>query len=178
MTVKLLNEQHLEFLGLKGGCTCLSESTLVKMPHCWKSHVAAHYDHYQARECLILKFGNRNNLLHICKSSSLPLLWISAVYIGHTARENRFCCMRITKANIIQSAQLHLCVMGSFEHPQHMSWLRNNILKNQEAWPRGYKTWVQSQTQNKAQRLPAFGHLSASSQSLRLFWIWEWTQVL
>ena len=33
-TGKLLTEQHLEFLCLKGGCTCLSKSTLVKMPHC------------------------------------------------------------------------------------------------------------------------------------------------
>ena len=41
MTVKLLTEHHLEFLSLKGGCTGLSESTLIKMPHCWKSHVAA-----------------------------------------------------------------------------------------------------------------------------------------
>ena len=29
------------FLSLKGGCRGSSESTLVKMPHCWKSHVAA-----------------------------------------------------------------------------------------------------------------------------------------
>ena len=42
MTVKLLAELHLELLSLKGGSTGLSESTLVKMPHCWKSHVAAH----------------------------------------------------------------------------------------------------------------------------------------
>ena len=42
MTAKLLTEQHLEFLSLKGGCPGSSESTLVKMPHCWKSHVAAH----------------------------------------------------------------------------------------------------------------------------------------
>ena len=42
MIVKLLTEQHLEFLSLKGGCTGLSESTLVKTPHCWKSHVTAH----------------------------------------------------------------------------------------------------------------------------------------
>ena len=41
MTVKLLTEHNLEFLSLKGGCTGLSESTLVKMPHCWKSHVKA-----------------------------------------------------------------------------------------------------------------------------------------
>ena len=42
MNVKLLTERYLEFLNLKGGCTGSSESTLVKMPHCWKSHVAAH----------------------------------------------------------------------------------------------------------------------------------------
>ena len=41
LTVKLLTEHHLEFLSLKGGCTGSSESTLVKMPHCWKSHVTA-----------------------------------------------------------------------------------------------------------------------------------------
>ena len=42
MSVKLLTEHHFEFLSLKGGCTCSSESTHVKMPHCWQSHVAAH----------------------------------------------------------------------------------------------------------------------------------------
>ena len=42
MTPRLLTEQHLEFLILTGGCTGSSESTLVKMPHCWKSHVMAH----------------------------------------------------------------------------------------------------------------------------------------
>ena len=41
MSVKLLTEHHLEFLSLKGSCTGSSESTFVKMPHCWKSHVAA-----------------------------------------------------------------------------------------------------------------------------------------
>ena len=38
MIVKLLTEHHLEFLSLKEGCRGLSESTFVKMPHCWKSH--------------------------------------------------------------------------------------------------------------------------------------------
>ena len=42
MSDKLLTEHHLDFLVLKGGCTGSSESILVKMPHCWKSHVAAH----------------------------------------------------------------------------------------------------------------------------------------
>ena len=42
MIVKLLTEHHLKFLSLKGGCRGSSESTHVKMPHCLKSHVAAH----------------------------------------------------------------------------------------------------------------------------------------
>ena len=41
MIVKLLTEDHLEFLSLTGGCTGLSESTLVKMLHCWKSLATA-----------------------------------------------------------------------------------------------------------------------------------------
>ena len=40
MSVKLLTE-HLEFLSLKGDCTGLYESTLVKLPHYWKSRVEA-----------------------------------------------------------------------------------------------------------------------------------------
>ena len=41
LIVKLLSEHYLEFLSLKGGCRGLSESILVKMPHCWKSHIMA-----------------------------------------------------------------------------------------------------------------------------------------
>ena len=41
MIVKLLTGHQLEFLSLKGNCRGSSESTLVKMPHCWKSHVTA-----------------------------------------------------------------------------------------------------------------------------------------
>ena len=41
MSVKLLSEHHLEFLSLTGGYTGSCESTLVKMPHCLKSHVTA-----------------------------------------------------------------------------------------------------------------------------------------
>ena len=42
MVVKLLTEHHLEFQSLIGGCRGLSESKLVKMSNCWKSHAAAH----------------------------------------------------------------------------------------------------------------------------------------
>ena len=41
MIVELLIEYHWEFLSLKGGCRGSSDSTHVKMPHCWKSHELA-----------------------------------------------------------------------------------------------------------------------------------------
>ena len=56
MTVKLPTEQHLEFLSLKGGCTGSSESTFVKMPHCWKSHVVA-YISFVASPLMKCKFS-------------------------------------------------------------------------------------------------------------------------
>ena len=44
MIVKLLPEHHLEILRLKEGYTGSSESTHVKIPHCWKSHVMVHIE--------------------------------------------------------------------------------------------------------------------------------------
>ena len=41
MSVKLLTEHHMEFLSLIGVCIGSSESTVVIIPHCWKSHVVA-----------------------------------------------------------------------------------------------------------------------------------------
>ena len=46
MIVKLLTEHHFEFLSLKGGYTGSSESTHVKMPHCWKSHIELSFNNY------------------------------------------------------------------------------------------------------------------------------------
>ena len=42
MSVKLLTEHRMECLSIKGGFTGSFESTLVKLPHCWKSRVVAH----------------------------------------------------------------------------------------------------------------------------------------
>ena len=56
MTVNLLIKQLLEFLSLKGDCTDSPDSIHVKLPHCWKSHVAAHMDNiprYQSDNLLI-----------------------------------------------------------------------------------------------------------------------------
>ena len=43
MIVKLRTEHHLVFLSLKGGYKGSSESTLVKVSNCWKSHAAAQF---------------------------------------------------------------------------------------------------------------------------------------
>ena len=57
MTVKLLTEQHLEFLSLKRVCTDSSEHIHAKIQHCLKSHVAAHFFYS------ILIFFSNSNLL-------------------------------------------------------------------------------------------------------------------
>ena len=62
MIVKLLTERHLEFLGLKGGCTGSSESTLVKMSNCWKSHALAN------DRCFLLKL--------ICDKYHILIDWL------------------------------------------------------------------------------------------------------
>ena len=56
MIVKLLTEHHLEFLSLTGGCRGSSESTLVKMSNCWKSHATA--------QLYYVKFAKSERLSH------------------------------------------------------------------------------------------------------------------
>ena len=63
MIVKLLTEHHLELLSLKGVCTGSPESTLVKLPHCWKSHDAAHIYAYMYIYASIYQY--RRNVYNI-----------------------------------------------------------------------------------------------------------------
>ena len=51
INIKLLTGHNLGFLSLKGGCISSSESTLVKMPHCWKSRVAAQNFVFEILNC-------------------------------------------------------------------------------------------------------------------------------
>ena len=60
MTVKLLTEPHFEVLCLKGGCTGLIESTLVKMPRCWSLHDAAEISIYALKRTLNSVRANEN----------------------------------------------------------------------------------------------------------------------
>ena len=81
MTVKLLTEQHLEFLSLKGGCRGSSEFTHVKMPHCWESQVTAHilstlYGHLYVLSAYI----NEETVYHNCHICMAVLLY-GLVYV-------------------------------------------------------------------------------------------------
>ena len=71
MNIKLLIEQHLELLSLKGGCTGSSESTLVKMPHCWKSHVTAQMNGLHFSELNHLCGTTLTNLTGVISSPDL-----------------------------------------------------------------------------------------------------------
>ena len=54
MSVKILTEHHLELLSLKRGSTDSSETTLVKVLRCWKSHVTAHISYEPVDEIWVL----------------------------------------------------------------------------------------------------------------------------
>ena len=58
MNVDLLTEHHLELLSLNGGCTGSSESTLVKMSQCWKTHVTTQLNTHADVSILIYIYTN------------------------------------------------------------------------------------------------------------------------
>ena len=72
MIVKLLTEHHLEFLSLKAGCWGSSESKLVKMSNCWKSHATAYFwqmideEWWQSTDEVEKAVWNRRSRCHKC----------------------------------------------------------------------------------------------------------------
>ena len=87
MIVKLLTEQHLEYLSLKGGCRGSSESTHVKLPHCWKSHALAHFlTEFVSEEIvavLAISFNSYFNQigLEVGIKSSYSAFWLNTLII-------------------------------------------------------------------------------------------------
>ena len=71
MSVKLLTEHHLEFLSLQGDCAGSSESTLVKMPYCWKSHVTAHL---KCENVQVIKSTKRARYLNYMDINSIRMV--------------------------------------------------------------------------------------------------------
>ena len=75
MIDKLLTEYHLEL----GGCKGSSESTYVKMSHCWKSHAAAQL----ICSCTCIYLTILFYLLHymVVKYGALKIVTLSDLYI-------------------------------------------------------------------------------------------------
>ena len=110
MSIKLLTEQHLEFLSLKGGCTGSSESTLVKIPYRGKSHVTA-----QIFEVLrSINFAYLDLCGHI-QTKQMILYWVTGPKILDTIRTDRFLLnIFFSEINII------LCILkGSSSFKMH-----------------------------------------------------------
>ena len=87
MSVELLTDHHLEFLRLKGGCTGSSESALVKIPHCWKSHVAAHiFTQDKKLWTLVLSHcpDSPDNDQISCAVVSIVFIIVSGIYLQKT----------------------------------------------------------------------------------------------
>ena len=86
MTVKLLSEQHLEFLSLKEAAQAPLSLSLVIILLCWKSYVTAHMQLPSgARD---LKFGPNliKMLIYVCMSrvgsgKSIGILMYWPVYL-------------------------------------------------------------------------------------------------
>ena len=74
MSPRLLIEHHLEFLSFKGGYTGSSESTLVKIPHCWKSHVTA-YIWAAMRETWL--WGSKNENSQLLRPVRILKFWVN-----------------------------------------------------------------------------------------------------
>ena len=90
ISAKLLTEHLLEVLSLTGGCTCWSESTLVKMPHCWKSHDTVHLsDWHNSTLCLLANFASLSILSRFFKiifffSKNLSIIYHQSIKQYHS----------------------------------------------------------------------------------------------
>ena len=113
MIVKLLTEHHLEFLSLKRGCRGSSESTLVKMPHCCKSHALVQISIAGFRS---LEVHDQSILL---QSSIYPivLLYLSKFYDTKTKRYNFF---NFTPEETSQILKLFPMLRVLVQHYQHV----------------------------------------------------------
>ena len=83
MIVKLLTEHHLELQSLKGGCRGSSESTHVKMPHCWKSHALAQMILRLTLKCTLCQYA----FYHVVKTD---YKYIQEVILLHHLRGQVF----------------------------------------------------------------------------------------
>ena len=132
MIVTLLSEHDLEFPTLKGGRRGSSESTLVKMLNCWKSHAASlifHCSSMRPSEIFALLFlgatystiAQQDEAAQAyldTYSSQLEALYYrsslaSWAYYTNLTSENQ---------KVMVSSGLHITRIILFSQPKHMMW--------------------------------------------------------
>ena len=118
MSVKLLTEHRLEFVSLKGGCTGSSESTLVKMRHCWKSID----DILASIRCVryagyshISKKRNNSDKYHESSFSCMQC----AVSCSSSLKLFLFCFFMQTHEKVTQLGNYVLCAKSAFVRQSH-----------------------------------------------------------
>ena len=119
MSVKLLNEHHMEFLRLRGGYTGSAEYTLVKMPHCWKSHVVARLSNH----------GHHRHSKDLCKANLLRiyLTWhLEIRSINQTHHRNNFVvsCL-VIRISLHNHSELGILAKQEKNEPVHE--ISNNV---------------------------------------------------
>ena len=78
--------------------------------------------------------------------------YVRGINMCTNSKQRKRICLTMSNVNNTQPTKIHQCATKPPE---------NKIM------PRGYKTWVHSQTQNKVQWLATCRYVSSSSQSLR-----------
>ena len=110
MTIKPLTEHHLELLSFKRGCTSSSESTLVKMPHCWKSHVVTHIHIKNINDICTLDI--KHDIIWTLTRENLSLVFANNLpaHMGNliSAFVDRLLDLNLLQANLLAS----ICSLG------------------------------------------------------------------
>ena len=122
MTLRPLTDHRLDFLSLKGGCTCSSESTLIKILHCWKSHVTAQFIIFSLMATMMKqKFRRPGKMVGCQMTCVLPSAILPNIYINATLCINYIYFQRIIQLHDTSCTQKVLVIQIQCEEYMHLT---------------------------------------------------------
>ena len=72
----MAKQHNFQFVSFKGGCTGSTESTLVKIPHCWKFHVIA-------QPTLSIRIELKSQSVRLASNSGTPSRWMRLMFCNN-----------------------------------------------------------------------------------------------